>query len=146
MENTYSAIMAILTKALKNSTLSAISFFLFCMALTHASEEQQKPPSVTLDLLNKVSAKKHRIKIPLGSAYLIQDLRIVPRSCVKTKNVLYKQEEYIAHIDIFLEQDVKPEDAAPILLFTHSLNSNPLNPSPPLEHSMYDIALISCEE
>lgn len=105
---------------------------------------------VVFDLLNKLSAKKHRIKVPIGSAYLIQDIRIVPRSCQKIKDALYKIDAYQAYVEIFLEQDLgdpqdQPSDSPPILLYEGALSSNTLTPSTPVEHPIYDLILVACE-
>ncbi len=106
--------------------------------------------SVSFDLLNKLSAKKHRIKVPLGAAYVIQDIRIVPRSCTEFKDELYnKKDTHLADVEVFLEQDSsdhkEDQDAQePILLYKGNLSNNTRAPSSPIEHPIYDLILVSC--
>lgn len=106
--------------------------------------------NVTFDLLNKLSAKKHRINVPLGAAYIIQDIRIVPRSCTEFKDELYnKKDTHIVDVEVFLEQDSddskEDQDAQePILLYRGNLSNNTRAPSSPIEHPIYDLILVSC--
>lgn len=105
---------------------------------------------VTLYLLNKLSAKKHQIKVPLGAAYIIQDIRIVPRSCEKIRDELYKIESDVAHVEIFVEQDYaeykdQPGIHQPIMLYKGDLTNNTRLPSSPVEHPVYDLMLDTCD-
>ncbi len=105
---------------------------------------------VSFDLLNKLSAKKHRIKVPLGAAYVIQDIRIVPRSCAEFKDELYnKKDTHLADVEVFLEQDSSEhkedqDTQEPILLYKGNLSNNTRVPSSPIEHPIYDLILVSC--
>lgn len=104
---------------------------------------------VSFDLLNKLSAKKHRVEIPLGSAYIIQGMRIVPLSCKKVKDSPYKVDFDIAHVEIFVEQDVdeykgNPVIHQPILLYKGDLTNSTRLPSSPVEHPIYDLILVNC--
>lgn len=117
--------------------------------VTQVKADNSSQQFITFDLLNKLSAKKHRIKVPMGSAYLIQDIRIVPRSCQKIKDEIYKVDIYRAHVEIFLEQESgePPEqrsELSPILLHEGELSSNLLAPSSPVEHPIYDLILVAC--
>lgn len=105
---------------------------------------------VSLCLLNKLSAKKHQIEVPLGAAYIIQDIRIVPRSCEKIKDELYKVDSHVAHVEIFVEQDCgeykdNPGFHQPILLYKGDLTNNTRLPNSPVEHPIYDLILVKCD-
>lgn len=118
-------------------------------ALTSQADDNE-PSIVSFDLLNKLSSKKHRIKVPLGAAYVIQDIRIVPRSCTEFKDELYKKDTYLVHIEMFLEQDSGEhkegqEAQEPILLYKGDLSNNTRVPSSPVEHPIYDLILVSCD-
>lgn len=118
-------------------------------SISHA--EDRLPTIVSFDLLNKLSSKKHRIKIPLGAAYVIQDIRIVPRSCTEFKDELYnKKDTHLAQVEVFLEQDFsvsedgQEEQEEPILLYKGGVSNNTRTPSPPLEHPIYDLIFVGC--
>ena len=115
------------------------------VAISQAAD--RLPANVSFDLLNKLSAKKHRIKVPLGAAYVIQDIRIVPRSCTEFKDELYnKKDTHLADVEVFLEQDSSDhkEDQEPILLYKGNLSNNTRAPSSPIEHPIYDLILVNC--
>lgn len=149
MENIYSVQIVMPRKILKTDFIWLI--IVACMLLLgQAKAAVSDEKLVSFDLLNKLSAKKHRIEVPLGSAYVIQDMRIVPRSCEKIKDELYKVDSYVAHIEIFVEQDCgeyknQPGVHQPILLYEGDLTNNTRLPSAPVEHPIYDLALVKCD-
>lgn len=110
--------------------------------------EANEKTFVSLNLLNKTSAKKHLIKIPIGSAYVIQDIRIVPISCQVSDDPIYKTKIASAEIHVYIEQDIDEDDevTAPILLYNGIISNNTRLPSSPLEHPIYDLALVACGE
>ncbi len=124
--------------------------FLSLFPISEVMAETKPQRFVSLYLLNKLSAKKHRIEVPLGAAYIIQDMRIVPRSCEKLYDDLYKINSHVAHVEIFMEQDCgedkdHPGYHQPILLYKGDLSNNTRIPSAPVEHPVYDLILVHCD-
>ena len=127
-----------------------LTFIKYLLLFGYAQGEDTNNKVVSFDLLNKLSAKKHRIEIPLGTAYVIQDIRIVPRSCKKIKDVLYKVDSDVAHVEIFMEQEEledenQGESYQPIILYKKDLTNNIRLPNPPMEHPLYDLFLVRCD-
>lgn len=138
-----------LKKAIKINFICG--FLVACLALMgQAKATLNEQRFASFYLLNKLSAKKQRIEVPIGAAYIIQDIRIVPRSCKKVKDELYKIDSYVADVEIFVEQECgeykdHPGFHQPILLYKGDLTNNTRLPSSPIEHPIYDLIIIKCD-
>lgn len=139
-------VRVMIKKILKSKAI--LWFFPFYLILLTCSIEADEQQFVLINLLNKTSAKKHPVEIPIGSAYVIRDIRIVPRSCQVIEDEVYKTKTARAIIDVYMEQDLADDknqaDEEPILLYRGELTNNSRIPSTPLEHPIYDLMLVGC--
>lgn len=97
--------------------------------------------TIQLQLLNKISGKKRNIAVPLGSAYLVDELKIVPRGCKPAPGLFADVKSVIVTLDVFIEQ----EEGEAVVLFQGDVNSSPHYPHQPLEHPIYDILVKDCQ-
>ncbi len=103
---------------------------------------------IKIDLLNKLSGKRIPLDIPLGSSFVVHDIRIEPHTCIQERDS-FLGTTYRVPLTIYLEQEVPEEDLDdsddPVELYDGELNTNPRKGNPPIEHALYDFVLKSCE-
>lgn len=117
------------------------------MNTTHAGEAQVSDQSlpkdiVHLQLLNKISGKKSDIEIPVGSAFIIDNIRVVPGGCKPAIGLFSDDKAFRTSIEVFIEQ----EAADLVLLYKGTLYSDPHHPKEPIEHPIYHILLKGCSQ
>lgn len=88
-----------------------------------------------------MSTKKTFLKAHPNVPVIIHDMRIIPGECRQGKDS-FEGVIYYVPVRIFLEQ----ESVEPVVLYTGELVSSPRYPHHPLEHALYDLRLVGCED
>lgn len=117
------------------------SGFLKCFLSICCLSSSAQAASINFEILNKVSAKKTFLKTQANVPIIIHDMRIIPGECRQEKDS-FEGTIYYVPVHIFLEQ----ESVEPVELYTGELASSPRYPHPPLEHVLYDLRLVGCDD
>lgn len=122
-----------------------------CLAAlqAHAAEPEQAPPgddekppaynTIVLQGLNKVTGHISKIEGPLGASLRFGNLEIVPKRCWRAPPE--EQPENAALLDI---AEFQPGEGAHRIFQGWMFSSSPGLSG--LEHAVYDITVLSCEE
>lgn len=115
---------------------------------TNESLENKEESSLTMatfEILNKISAKRETVHIPIGQPFVMNDIRIIPEHCTIHQDA-YKGRVYRAPVKIYLEQEVglESDDSDAVELYNSELSSNSRDSQIPLEHAVYDLILKKC--